>query len=309
MVGEVFTVHNLKDAPRTIGVYSIRNTVNGKVYIGSVARRSGFRVRWREHRRDLDAQENGCRLLQRAWAKHGRDAFVFEVLELVDRGSTDAETRAAVLAAEQRHLDSTGAAVSGYNILPTAGSTLGRKMTDEQRQALRERVAADPAWMQRMHDMRPSGPMPQAHRDKIGAAAKKRFEDPAAIERLSEAIRKSARESGGYGPERCAAISAANMGKKATDQARQRMSESHKARWTDEVRQKQSETLRKSLACPEAKERMAAAQRGRKHSPETLAKMREAQQRRYADPDEADRMREAQQRGAAAARLRKTDAQ
>lgn len=305
---EVFTVHNLNDSPRTIGVYAIRNVVNGKVYVGSVARRSGFRVRWREHRRDLDAQESGCRLLQRAWVKHGRDAFVFEVLELVERGATDAETRAAVLAAEQRHLDATEAAVSGYNILPTAGSNLGRKLSPEQRQALRERVAADPDWMQRMRDIAHRGPMSQENKNKISAAARRRFQDPAAVQRLSEAIRKSAEESGGYGPERRAAISAARKGMKASEQAKERMAESQRQRWTDELRVKQSETLRRSLARPEAKERMAAAQRGRKHSPETLAKMREAQQRRYADPVEAARMKEAQQRGAAAARQRKTDA-
>lgn len=73
--------HKLKQAPvgkkRTAGVYQIRNTLNGKVYIGSSI---NLDKRLPEHRRKLASGKHASNHLQAAWNKHGADNFVFERL-------------------------------------------------------------------------------------------------------------------------------------------------------------------------------------------------------------------------------------
>ena len=62
------------------GVYMIRCTANGKVYVGStydcVCRES-------QHRRDLNLGKHHSRHLQRAWRKYGPTVFEWSVLEYV----------------------------------------------------------------------------------------------------------------------------------------------------------------------------------------------------------------------------------
>lgn len=67
-------VDHLK-APERCGVYRIRNVVNGKFYIGSAAsmRRRAYLHQW-----SLKRGDHHSRQLQRAWNKHGHEAFVFE---------------------------------------------------------------------------------------------------------------------------------------------------------------------------------------------------------------------------------------
>lgn len=64
------------------GIYKITNTITGRFYIGSAV---NFRKRWREHIIRLRRKTHHCAPLQNSWHKHGEDAFVFEVLELVCR--------------------------------------------------------------------------------------------------------------------------------------------------------------------------------------------------------------------------------
>jgi group I intron endonuclease len=64
----------------TCGIYRIRNTVNGKVYIGSS---QCIEKRWQQHRTDIKGKRHGNKHLQDAWRKYGAEAFVFEVVEEV----------------------------------------------------------------------------------------------------------------------------------------------------------------------------------------------------------------------------------
>jgi len=61
------------------GIYEIRNTVNGKWYRGQTAK-TGFKGRWRDHRRDLNKGKHVNQHLQNAWDKYGEGAFKFSVL-------------------------------------------------------------------------------------------------------------------------------------------------------------------------------------------------------------------------------------
>ena len=61
-----------------IGIYLIRCSVTGKVYVGRSKR---LRARWQEHRRDLTSGRHSNPYLQAAWGKHGAEAFSFQVLK------------------------------------------------------------------------------------------------------------------------------------------------------------------------------------------------------------------------------------
>src|SRR4051812_8478775 len=65
----------------TCGIYQIRNTVNGKVYIGSSTNVEG---RWRTHKCALRKKtKKASPHLQAAWIKYGESAFVFEIINSV----------------------------------------------------------------------------------------------------------------------------------------------------------------------------------------------------------------------------------
>ncbi len=78
------------------GVYQITNTINGKVYRGSA---KCFKKRGYQHLRTLENGTHHCKRLQNSFKKYGTDAFVFEVLEVVEG---DKLARTTV---EQKYLD------------------------------------------------------------------------------------------------------------------------------------------------------------------------------------------------------------
>ncbi len=130
------------------GVYLIRNLKNGKVYVGSSA---DIPSRWCAHRRALDAKKHHSAKLQRAWDKHGREAFSFEVVET----ELDHEKR---ITAEQKFIDAHNAAAIGYNIYETAGSPQGYRHTAE---AI-EKISASQRGRKK----------PEGHGEKVSAARK-----------------------------------------------------------------------------------------------------------------------------------------
>lgn len=113
------------------GVYLIRNLQNGKVYVGSA---TSFKIRWGNHRSDLKHGRHDNQHLQRAWVKYGEASFVFEILEgcftsrLIER--------------EQHWIDHYRSfdRSMGYNISPTAGSTLGTTRTEEVKKKIGENI-------------------------------------------------------------------------------------------------------------------------------------------------------------------------
>lgn len=104
------------------GIYQITNQVNGKKYIGSAA---NLQQRWWAHQSALRLQKHHNRYLQRAFDKHGEEAFVFSMLEKVES--------AMLLKREQQYLDMLK---PEYNISPTARSPLGIRRSAETRRKL-----------------------------------------------------------------------------------------------------------------------------------------------------------------------------
>lgn len=104
-------------------IYQIRNIKNGKVYIGSTMDYIG---RQKRHLRRLSNNNHHSIILQRSWNKHGKDNFIFEVLEVID-------DKNVLLEREQYYLDTYDSynPKNGYNICKVAGSSIGFKHTEE----------------------------------------------------------------------------------------------------------------------------------------------------------------------------------
>jgi len=69
-----------KETPRPMGVYRIRNTINGKSLIGAAR---DVPAKLNSHRAQLRMNAHRNPELQRDWDTHGPDAFVFETLDLL----------------------------------------------------------------------------------------------------------------------------------------------------------------------------------------------------------------------------------
>ena len=152
------------------GIYQIKNLVNSKVYVGSA---KDIHKRWWEHRAMLEAGKHHSVKLQRAWLKHGRDAFVFTLLEEVD-------CHVFLVPAEQRWIDFYASATSlGYNVCPTAGSTLGRAFSQEAKLKMSAawvgRKVSD-ATREKQSIAHKGKPKSSEHRERMASANKARGE-------------------------------------------------------------------------------------------------------------------------------------
>lgn len=69
-----------KERPKPAGVFQIKNTVNGKVLLGSSLNLDGV---LNQHRFMLSHGSHWVATIQKDWKLHGAEAFVFEILEVV----------------------------------------------------------------------------------------------------------------------------------------------------------------------------------------------------------------------------------
>lgn len=102
------------------GIYIIRNTLNGKVYVGSS---KNFARRFGAHKAALRSGRHHSKKLQRSWTKHGERAFAFEKVLVCSVEN--------LLRYEQIVIDYYCACSTGYNILPKAGSREGAEHSPE----------------------------------------------------------------------------------------------------------------------------------------------------------------------------------
>lgn len=118
-----------------IAIYLIEHRASGRQYVGSAV---NYPSRISLHRMQLRKGIHHSRHLQRAWTKYGEEAFVFRKLILCEKKD--------LLMYEQRAID---ALKPAFNMTPTAGSTLGLKHTDAQKEANSERCRTQrgtPEW-------------------------------------------------------------------------------------------------------------------------------------------------------------------
>lgn len=105
------------------GIYWIKNTLNNKVYIGSAC---NLKRRQNEHFARLNKGTHTNRHLQNSWNKYGKDVFIFEILEFVEKPK--------LIKKEQKYLNKYKSynKYFGYNINKKAESSLGLKRTKTQ---------------------------------------------------------------------------------------------------------------------------------------------------------------------------------
>jgi group I intron endonuclease len=107
----------MKQNIETSGVYLIRNSINGKCYIGSAV---DIVKRWALHRHHLLKNKHHSPYLQRSYNKYGLVSFTFEVLCNCHRED--------LIYFEQKCID---LLKPEYNICKIAGSSLGIKRSEE----------------------------------------------------------------------------------------------------------------------------------------------------------------------------------
>lgn len=114
------------------GVYQITGPTR-KVYVGSA---ENFEVRFKRHKSELRGGKHHCIYLQRAWDKHGAEAFRFEPLMYFE--SLDLK------AAEQSVLDKLWDTGTLYNMAKDAKAPMrGRKHSPETMAKLIGRKASE----------------------------------------------------------------------------------------------------------------------------------------------------------------------
>jgi group I intron endonuclease len=105
------------------GIYSITSKTNKKRYVGSSNRIS---TRWAEHIRNLKCNKHDNKYLQNHFNKYGKEDFIFEILEHVERGNLCLiDFKKLLLEREQFYLNDWKNCE--FNLLKIAGSPLGHK--------------------------------------------------------------------------------------------------------------------------------------------------------------------------------------
>lgn len=245
----------------TSGVYVIKNTANGKFYVGSAM---DVDRRWRDHRYALRAGKHINVKLQRAWNKYGEEAFLFKILETVQ----DTER---LLEREQEWLDLLEAVLVGYNIsLSATAPNFGTVLSEEHR----AKISASnmgrkqpPSVGAAVAERNRTRVISAETRAKMGLAGKNRApisEETRAKMKASWQLRKLAEETR---PKKLASrivseatrakISAAHAGKQVSEETKQKISEACRKRqkegWalppiSEETRRKMSEAQRRRRA-------------------------------------------------------------
>lgn len=210
---------------RVAGIYKIQRSGTNKVYVGSAV---NLHRRFRTHKALLVKGQHHSQKLQRAWSKHGAEVFQFSVLELVP-------DHAKLIEREQAWIDLLDA-VAHYNILPKAGSPLGRVLSVETR-----------AKISAIHKGKKRGPWTPEQREAIMSGVKP-------WRHTEESLKK---------------MRAAQAGRTVSEAARANIAAASKRRAgpTEATKAKLSEAGKGRIVSDETKAKIAAAHAGKKRGP------------------------------------------
>lgn len=219
--------------PATGGIYKITCTVNGKFYIGSAV---NLYTRHYDHFSTLRRSTHKNIHLQRAYNKYGKDAFTFEILELVP-------DREMLTTREQHWFDELQPfGDQGYNIAPNAISLLGKRHTPETRAKISQAHMG-------------MSPTPET-REKLRQANLGKKMPPSFIEKQKARIMK---------PETRAKL----QGRKWTPEQKANLKA---IRNTPEALERNRQAQLGKKLSPETKEKLRQASTGKKMSPEAIKK-------------------------------------
>lgn len=265
------------------GIYEIRNTVNGKRYIGSSV---NIKARWRAHRSALNRNINVSIKLQRAWEKYGEASFEFNIIEIVTGDKKELYKR------EQYYIDLYDSANSGYNISKAAGSCAGYHHTEDAKERISKAHKGEnhPQYGKRGENSPNYGRKhsEESKRKMSKALSGKKFSKER-IEKMSgensHLYGKYGKDNYNYGrkhtSETKAKISAANAGenhpmyglpkednpnygRKHTQETLDKKSESMKIHWENKRAEGERHPNYKKVLSPETRAKMAASQAERR---------------------------------------------
>lgn len=163
------------------GIYKITNTLNNHCYIGSAV---DLNRRWITHKYNLNAQKHHSSYFQNAWIKYGSSSFIFEILLYCEKKE--------LIFFEQRAIDTYK---PEYNLCPVAGSSLGRKLSEEHKAKISSSLLGhkhSKESKELMSKNRSGKDIPAEARAKQAAALRGRTTGPATMERkkaISEALK------------------------------------------------------------------------------------------------------------------------
>jgi len=237
--------------PRAAGVYYIRNTVTGMLYVGSAMI---LNTRLNQHRSLLRSGRHPNSHLQRSWNKHGATAFEIVIAELVPSlGLSRFQHKDAVLAAEQRHLDEMRPydRRRGFN-----NATKAEAHHFGLRHSVESKLRISRA--RKGKHTGPRGPMPEATKRKLSAALRGRpMHTKESRRRIGEASRlqvwtddrrrkiSEAQRGKVISPEQRAKISASLQGKTHSKHTRRKLSVILRAVFsTEEQRRRRSDKMK-----------------------------------------------------------------
>lgn len=107
------------------GIYKIVNIETKKIYVGSAV---NIYNRWLVHKHGLANNVHHSKKLQNSYNKHGIENFIFELIEECPKE--------VLIEREQYWMDVLKSVNEGYNICPKAGSSLGKKHSDDTKKKI-----------------------------------------------------------------------------------------------------------------------------------------------------------------------------
>jgi group I intron endonuclease len=117
-------------------VYSISNTINNKIYIGSTV---SFSDRRAAHITQLRGNRHTNKHLQRAWNKYSEEVFTFDIIEYINKDR--------LLEREQHWINFLK---PEYNILKVAGSNLGFKHSYKTIEKIKKSLLGHTRWSKKL---------------------------------------------------------------------------------------------------------------------------------------------------------------
>ena len=195
------------------GVYLIRNTTDGKVYVGSSV---DITKRWQAHVNLLKANKHSNAHLQRAWLRDGQETFEFSIIELCpegalivrevvwveyhgslnpdkgynleypDRRGHSEETKQKISASRTGNPKCLGKKPSGFH----HSEETKRKISESRKGKCLGHAVSDDA-RRRIGEARRGKPLSAEHRAKLSAAHKGKKRPDEFRKKMSEVTRKS----------------------------------------------------------------------------------------------------------------------